>query len=114
MEGPCSGHKSAFNEDPGDPLKDETCGQVSPSREFQVSVLIMEPRRWPSHHPVQLGFSFPGKRPFLSPVLQAAGYLPQADVGCSESALTMALSHWLTRWVGERGAGGSVWQQDWP
>lgn len=42
------------------------------------------------------------------PVSSPAGYLPQADAGCSESVLTMALSQWLTRWVGVRGAGECV------
>lgn len=38
----------------------------------------MEPRRWPSLHPVQLGFSFPGKRPSCLQACRLQGtYLKQ-------------------------------------
>lgn len=74
----------------------------------RVSVFNYETKEMALPPSCSSGVQLPWEEAFLSPVLQAPGYLPPANAGCPESLLTMTLSHRLPRWVGRRGPGETV------
>lgn len=63
------------------------------AEESQVSIFNYGTKETALPPSCAAGVQLPREEAFLSPILQAPGYLPQANAAYPQSALTMALSH---------------------